>query len=77
MYSVTTMSFGHVAHLSFMGPHSRFMLWIFVAAWALVAAAFLARSIRQQPRAGLAAAVLAARQRGRAFQQQGMDEGLR
>jgi tellurite resistance protein TehA-like permease len=43
MYSVATSSFGKVAHLSFMAPISRFMLWIAVAAWAAVAVAFLAR----------------------------------
>ena len=43
MYSVATLSFGKVAHLSFMGPLSRFMLWVAVAAWVVVAAAFIAR----------------------------------
>jgi hypothetical protein len=43
----------------------------------VMATAFLARITRRQPGAGLAAVVLAASQRGRAFQQQGMDEGLR
>ena len=43
MYSVATLSFGKVVHLSFMGPLSRFMLWVAVAAWVVVAAAFIAR----------------------------------
>jgi hypothetical protein len=40
---VATLSFGKAAHLAFMEPLSRFMLWVAVAAWALVAAAFLVR----------------------------------
>jgi hypothetical protein len=32
-----------VAHLAFMAPLSRFMLWVAVAAWAAVSAAFVAR----------------------------------
>jgi tellurite resistance protein TehA-like permease len=47
MYSVATLSFGKVARLAFMGPLSRFMLWVAVAAWVLVAAAFLVRLTRQ------------------------------
>ncbi|MGH3283585.1 MAG: hypothetical protein ACRDPD_02675, partial [Streptosporangiaceae bacterium] len=47
MYSVATLSFGKVAHLSFMEPLSRFMLWVAIAAWAAVAAAFLARLARR------------------------------
>ena len=43
MYSAATWSFGKVAHLPSMEPLSRFMLWVSVAAWMLVAAAFLAR----------------------------------
>jgi tellurite resistance protein TehA-like permease len=43
MYSVATLSFGKVARLAFMEPLSRFMLWVAVAAWVMVAAAFLAR----------------------------------
>jgi tellurite resistance protein TehA-like permease len=43
MYSVATLSFGKVADLAFMKPLSRVMLWIAVAAWVIVAAAFLAR----------------------------------
>jgi tellurite resistance protein TehA-like permease len=43
MYSVATLTFGKVAHLPFMEPLSRFMLWVAVAAWAAVAAAFVAR----------------------------------
>ena len=42
-YSVATLSFGKVAHLHFMEPLSRFMLSVPVAAWIVVAAAFLAR----------------------------------
>jgi hypothetical protein len=43
MYSVATLTFGKVAHLAFMEPLSRFMLWVALAAWVAVAAAFLAR----------------------------------
>jgi tellurite resistance protein TehA-like permease len=43
MYSVATLSFGKAAGLAFMAPLSRFMLWVAVAAWVMVAAAFLAR----------------------------------
>ena len=43
MYSVATLTFGKAAHLAFMEPLARFMLWVAVAAWVLVGAAFLAR----------------------------------
>jgi tellurite resistance protein TehA-like permease len=43
MYSVATLTFGTVAHLSFMEPLGRFMLWVAVAAWVAVAGAFAAR----------------------------------
>jgi len=43
MYSVATLSFGKTADLAFMAPLSRFMLWVAVAAWVMVATAFLAR----------------------------------
>jgi tellurite resistance protein TehA-like permease len=58
MYSVATLTFGKVAHLAFMIPIARFMLWVAIAAWALVAAAFLARLARhpQQPASGTPAA---------------------
>ena len=46
MYSVATLSFGKVAHLSFMEPIGRFMLWVAVAAWVAVAVAFLIRLAR-------------------------------
>ena len=42
-HSVATLTFGKVAHLAFMGPLSRFMLWVAVAAWVAVAGAFAAR----------------------------------
>lgn len=48
MYSVATFSFGKVAQLSFMGPLSRFMIWVAVAAWSLVALAFILRLGRRQ-----------------------------
>jgi tellurite resistance protein TehA-like permease len=48
MYSVATLTFGKAARLAFMGPLSRFMLWVSIAAWVLVAAAFLARLARQR-----------------------------
>ena len=47
MYSVATLVFGKAAHLAFMEPLARFMFWVAVAAWVLVAAAFLARLARQ------------------------------
>jgi hypothetical protein len=47
MYSVATLTFGKVARLAFMEPLARFMFWVAVAAWALVAAAFLARLARR------------------------------
>jgi len=48
MYSVATLAFGKVAHLAFMEPLARFMFWVAVAAWVLVAAAFLARVARRR-----------------------------
>jgi tellurite resistance protein TehA-like permease len=48
MYSVATLAFGKVAHLAFMEPLARVMLWVAVAAWALVAGAFLARLARHR-----------------------------
>jgi len=47
MYSVATLSFGKVARLAFMAPLARFMLWVAVAAWAAVAAAFLIKLARR------------------------------
>jgi len=47
MYSVATVSFGKVAHLDFMEPFGRFMLWVAVGAWIAVALAFLARLARR------------------------------
>jgi tellurite resistance protein TehA-like permease len=46
MYSVATLTFGKAAQLAFMEPLARFTFWVAVAAWALVAAAFLARLAR-------------------------------
>jgi hypothetical protein len=43
MYSVATLAFGRVAHLAFMEPLGRFMLWAALAAWVAVAAAFAVR----------------------------------
>ncbi len=48
MYSVATLTFGKVARLAYMEPLARFMFWVAVAAWALVAAAFLTRLARHQ-----------------------------
>lgn len=58
MYSVATLTFGRVAHLAFMEPLARFMLWFAVAAWVLVAAAFLSQFARhrQEPAPGEPAA---------------------
>jgi tellurite resistance protein TehA-like permease len=46
MYSVATLAFGRAAHLTFMEPLARFMIWVALAAWGLVAAAFLAQLAR-------------------------------
>lgn len=46
MYSVATLSFGKVTHLAFMKPLARFLLWVAIAAWALVVVAFLAQLAR-------------------------------
>jgi tellurite resistance protein TehA-like permease len=43
MYAVATWTFGKVAHLTFMAPIGRFMLWVAIAAWAAVAVGFLVR----------------------------------
>ena len=58
MYSVATLSFGKTAHLSFMEPLGRFMLWVAVAAWVVVAVAFLVRLARHsgEPASGAPAA---------------------
>jgi hypothetical protein len=47
MYSVATLSFGQAVRLSFLEPIGRFMLWVAVAVWAAVAAAFLVRLVRR------------------------------
>lgn len=46
MYSVATLTFGKVARLAFMEPLARFMLWVAVAGWAGVAAAFAVSTLR-------------------------------
>ncbi len=46
MYSVATLAFGKSARLAFMHPIAHVMLWVAVAAWILVATAFLARLAR-------------------------------
>ena len=58
MYSVATLSFGKTAHLGFMEPLGRFMLWVAVAAWVVVAVAFLVRLARHsgEPASGAPAA---------------------
>jgi hypothetical protein len=40
---VATLTFGKVAHLAFMEPLSRLMLWVAMAAWLAVGAAFVVR----------------------------------
>jgi tellurite resistance protein TehA-like permease len=50
MYSVATLAFGKAARLAFMAPLARFMLWVAVVAWVLVAAGFLAGLIRRGER---------------------------
>ncbi|HEV2452200.1 MAG TPA: tellurite resistance/C4-dicarboxylate transporter family protein [Streptosporangiaceae bacterium] len=52
MYSVATLNYGKTAHLAFMKPLARFMIWVAVIAWALVAAGFLTRLIRHSGRSG-------------------------
>jgi tellurite resistance protein TehA-like permease len=47
MYSVATLFYGKAAHLAFMEPLARFMLWVAIIAWALVAAGFIARLVHQ------------------------------
>ena len=48
MYSVATLSFGKVAHLSFMRTTlSRFMPWVAVAAWTAVAVAWVKERSRR------------------------------
>lgn len=47
MYSVATLLYGKSAHLAFMEPIARFMLWVSVAAWIFVAGAFLIRLARR------------------------------
>jgi tellurite resistance protein TehA-like permease len=51
MYSVATLSFGKSSGLAFMDPIARVMLWVAVAAWVLVAGAFLTRLARHLGRA--------------------------
>ncbi|HEU5389791.1 MAG TPA: tellurite resistance/C4-dicarboxylate transporter family protein [Streptosporangiaceae bacterium] len=46
MYSVATLAYGHAAGIAFMAPLARFMIWVAVAAWILVAAAFLRQRAR-------------------------------
>ncbi len=51
MYSVATLSLGRAERLGSLEPVGRFMLWVAVAAWALVTAAFVARLRRWPARA--------------------------
>jgi tellurite resistance protein TehA-like permease len=53
MYSAATLSYGKATRLAFMEPLSRLMFWVAVAAWVLVAAAFLVRLARPPARRGL------------------------
>jgi tellurite resistance protein TehA-like permease len=48
MYCVATLTFGKAAHLSFMEPIGRFMLWVAVAGWVAVVIAFLVK-LRSAP----------------------------
>ena len=52
MYSVATLSFGKATDLAFMKPLSRFMLWVAIAAWVLVAAGLLTRFGRRPAQRG-------------------------
>jgi tellurite resistance protein TehA-like permease len=47
MYSVATLTFGKAAHLAFMAPLAHVVLWVAVAAWLLVAAAFVTQLARR------------------------------
>jgi tellurite resistance protein TehA-like permease len=47
MYSVATLDYGKAAHLAFMRSLAHVMLWVAVAAWVLVAAAFTVRLARR------------------------------
>jgi tellurite resistance protein TehA-like permease len=49
MYSVATLTFGKITGLAFMHPIAHVMLWVAVAAWVLVAAAFLIQLVRSRP----------------------------
>jgi tellurite resistance protein TehA-like permease len=52
MYSVATLTFGKVAHLTFMEGLAHVVLWVAVAGWVLVAVAFLvqlARHLKEPP----------------------------
>jgi len=54
MYGVATLTFGKAANLRFMAPLARFVFWVAVAAWVLVAVAFV-RSATKPARAAKAA----------------------
>jgi tellurite resistance protein TehA-like permease len=47
MYSAATVSFGKTTGLAFMDPIAHVMLWVAVAAWVLVVAAFIVRVARK------------------------------
>lgn len=51
MYSVATFTYGRVTHVTFMEPLARFMIWVALAAWALVAVDLVRRLLRR-PGAG-------------------------
>jgi tellurite resistance protein TehA-like permease len=54
MYSVATLTFSKVTRIAFMAPLSRFMLWVALAGWLVVAAAFVSwlwRAARSAPAA--------------------------
>jgi tellurite resistance protein TehA-like permease len=59
MYSVATLSFGKTTGLGIMHPIAHVMLWVAVAAWVLVGAAFLAQ-VARNPRSPAAASTSAA-----------------
>jgi hypothetical protein len=46
MYSVARLSFGNATRIAFMHSIAHVMLWVAVAAWTLVAAAFVTRLAR-------------------------------
>jgi tellurite resistance protein TehA-like permease len=60
-YSVATLTLGKAVRLSFMEPLGRGVLWVAIAAWLLLAAAYLARLARRRNAVRHAAGLTGAR----------------